>query len=214
VNAKRGFDYSNDNASNIHGPDKKTPVIFYMRKKESPALVIPGHLRFNLGKTEYEVDLVGEQHVGEKGLVGKYSKDGHVDLQIGAEAAADRSGYVVTIQTPDKDSGLILSDKKMYVVPAEGYVQRLTVVVPVSVELRKYIYVKSREGHVYSRIDASLRAKAKGIYFNGDAWSNPSGARNVDYDPELYSQEVTRRNKEKKQKIAEREETLKLFYKK
>jgi len=99
--------------------------------------------------------------------------------------------YEWTLTIESVDGGLIASsDEQMYRAPADGYQARLVIHMPAddpqwtddkSVEF----YLKSQGGKHYSRVKLSVMVGSEkpttGLSFH--AFINPSGSRNLEYDP-------------------------------
>ncbi len=212
-NTKRGFEYSADLEKDRFKPDPANPVIFKMRKKESPAFVIPGQFSLNLGKEiiEKELDLV-KRSLTEVGKLGtrKWAKDEHADLRIKVQQSKDQSNYTVTFTTPDSQSGITEKDGLFYVAPTEGYEATKIITIPIPTKMKKYLYVKSRQGGAYARLDTEINADKEGVHIAIKSWTNPNGSTNVDFDEEYYGQERRRKKEEADRKAIEREERKKL----
>lgn len=212
-NPKTSFGYSAISSHPIISPDPSNPVIFTMRKKEPATLVIPFEFGFGVGTEkkfeEKEVDLVQGQSY-RPGYLAKYSKSSHIDLLVKAEITEDKTNYRITFTTPDADSGITEKEVLLYMVPENGYESIKTITLPVESESQKHLYVKSRQGGVYARLDLKIKATKGGFSVNIKSWANPTGSRNVDYDPDMFSKELDRRMEEDKRKAIEREERKKL----
>lgn len=203
------YDYGGEREERLHKPDKNNPVIFYMRKKEPPTLVIPCSFGW-INKTvkEEEMDLTRcEQYTGK--IQENYGRLSHADLKARMEMSKGDTHYKLIIVTPDDGSGIIASDVLSYVPPESGYQPRLELIVPLSGELKKYLYVKSRAGKVYARLDTTIRVGEKDISIGMKAWTNPTGQRNVDYYPDLYMEHLTQKNDQEKRKSIELAEKVK-----
>lgn len=204
--------YYSPAAEKKHHPDKANPVIFKMRKKEPPTFVIPGGfgLSFVQGEVEKEIDLV-TRRATELGKLGtsKFLKNEHVDIRIKAKMSEDKANYNITFNTPDDNSGIVERAELLYVVPEEGYKPSKTVTVPVTSQVKKYIYIKSRKGSVYARLDIEIKANKENISLSIKSWTNSNGERNVDFDDAFYGEEKKRRAEESKRKAIEREERKK-----
>lgn len=207
-NNPSGFEYAAPIERDRHKPNRNKPVVFTMRKKEPPTLVIPGDFSRGLDSkgTEYELDLL-ERVLIQAGKLGKYSEKEHADLRIKATLSNDGSSYAVTFTSPDKKSGILVREDLLYVAPAEGYAPRQTITVSIPGKVEKHLYVKGRQGRLYSRLDIIISSnEGKNIGMNIKSWSNPTGSRNVDFDEDLYGQELDRVMVERKRRNVEREE--------
>ena len=211
---KTSFQYGAYLEKDIFKPDKNNPVVFHMRKKEPPTLVIPSKFGWKPDSAiEEEIDLIrGEMYTGN--IQRNFGRLAHADMKVKTALSKDKTHFKLTMVTPDHDSGIILSDQLLYVPPETGYQPRVDLAVPVSGEVKKHIYVKSRGGRVYSRIDTEVRAGQEEISISMKSWSNPNGIRNVDYDLESYIKELRRRDEENKQRGKELEERHKKYLEK
>lgn len=112
----------------------------------------------------------------------------NADLRIDAVFDADKKCWNVTYSVTNGPGGIVLSDKMLYEAPADGYSPSVAVTVTNVYGWRRYLYVKSREPAMYSRVlfehgdsigtNPSLRVSCK-------AWVNPYGDRNLEYDDRL-----------------------------
>lgn len=208
---ERNYYYS-PGAQKKHHPNPANPIIFTMRKKEAATFVIPGNFNLSLSAgSEMEIDLVKRRAV-EAGKLGtsKLLKDEHVDIRVKAKLSEDQANYNITFTTPDENSGIIEREEILYVVPEGGYQPSITITVPVASQFKKYLYIKSRQGSLYARLDIDIRANKENISLNIKSWTNPNSERNVDFDEEFYAQEELHKHEENKRKAIEREERKKL----
>lgn len=107
------------------------------------------------------------------------------DLRIDAAYDSDKECWNVTYSVTNGAGGIVLSDTMLYEAPADGYAPSVDVTVTNVYDWRRYLYVKSREPAVYSRVlfehnasigeNPSLRVSCK-------AWINPYGERSLEYD--------------------------------
>jgi hypothetical protein len=49
-------------------------------------------------------------------------------------------------------------------------------------KIRKYLYVKARNGNVYGRIDLTFSVNQEIAGINMQTWINPDGSRNLEYN--------------------------------
>jgi hypothetical protein len=214
---KEGYEYKNANnpltgvwADDIRtgkfNPDPTNPVTIKTRKKEPPVFVIPNEYRLLLNAT------VGEKEIclitGHRGKIGKlgtnsWAKDEHADVRLKA-VATDKRNHVITFTTSDKDAGLTMSDSLLYIVPADGYQPSLSLTTPSPGKTQIHLYVKGRQGTMFSRLDVEINATDESTVVHIQAWTNPGSSRNVDYDGKIYVQEIERRNEERKQRHREK----------
>lgn len=123
----------------------------------------------------------------------------HADLIIESVTIEPSHDFRITFRAPNASDGVILSDKQLFEAPEDGYGPSATVTVR-RVEFRPgYLYVRSREPPLYTRIQWELmpsehpmdRSKdAYGFYY--ETWMNPYGSRNletaVEVDPNLWKE--------------------------
>jgi hypothetical protein len=196
---KTGYEFSVENnlpisfrIDEFYVFDPAKPVIFKLRKKEPPATVIPWEyvsLLFNLKTSGYELDLI-KSDWDSPGQFGKapFLRDKHVDVLIKGKLAADQKSYELTVETPDQGSGVILGDTLLYVVPEQGYQQKEKLIVPLQNQMKKYVYIKSRNGKVYARLDFEIKTTEETMIVSMNSWTNPTGSRNVDYDEDMFGE--------------------------
>lgn len=174
--------------------DKLNPLTYTVRRKQPPTLVLKGDFAFSFAKDVpwYEIDLV--KLVGkQKGYLTRFeSKDLHIDLKAKASYSQVHSSYFIVLEETDASSGIVALDKMLYVPPQTGYENKCQIQVPVNSNTKKYLYVKGRQGRIYSRLDTTFKATADEVVMIVNGWTNPNGERNVDYDEELYSQYLDR----------------------
>jgi hypothetical protein len=168
----------------------EAPITYYLRKKEPPATVVPRELtlKLNQQRTEYEVDLI-EGSRAVPGTFGKarFQRTKHADFLVKYRLAEDRKNYELIFQAPDQESGVVLNDQLLYVAPEQGYLQAERTVIPITGEIKKFLYVKGRKGNLFSRVDLDIRARAdNSVIVTMKAWTNPAGSRTVDFDSEKY----------------------------
>ena len=178
------------NETDTFKANKKEPIIFRVRKKEPPTLVLLGEygISFENGVQWYEVDLI-KAKAKQKGYLARWeSKDLHIDVKATAAPSESGDEFTVTLEELDPGSGIIALDHKLYAAPETGYQQTYQVTVPTGSTITKYLYVKARSGQVYTRLDTEFNATARGLKMRVKSWTNPNGQRNVDFDEGLYSE--------------------------
>ncbi|MDX9794796.1 MAG: carboxypeptidase-like regulatory domain-containing protein [Kiritimatiellia bacterium] len=115
----------------------------------------------------------------------KHSATPNADLRIDAAFNTDKKCWNVTYSVTNGQGGIVLSDAMLYEAPADGYAPSVAVTVTNVYDGRRYLYVKSREPAVYSRVlfehgasigtNPSLRVSCR-------AWVNPYGDRSLEED--------------------------------
>lgn len=176
---------------NYH-PDPAKPVIYIVRKKEPPATVIPGRLSLVLNEqhSAYEVDLIKKSR-GDPGQFGKdpFQIAKHADFIIKGKASEDRKSFTITVEATDQASGVQLKDELLYMAPENGYLEKDSVAILPPGNVNKYLYVKGRNGKLFSRVDLEIRMQSNdSASVSLHSWTNPTGSRNVDFDDDKYGE--------------------------
>ena len=200
---KYGYEYSRDGSqpdifnywtyppNQPFHSDPINPVVFLVRKKEPPTLVIPGdfHPQLKYNEDVEAVDLV-ERQSWDIGPNAKYAHPELTqDIHIKVQRNEGGSDCVVTVSTLSSTDGVLMTNEVLYVAPAEGYQQAVEERFPMGVRDQvRHFYVKGRDGKLYARIDATIYAYPERLFFTMRTWANPRGGRNLDYDEELYRQ--------------------------
>jgi hypothetical protein len=154
--------------------------------------------------------MVGAERLVQKNIGTRIPYDGtsvNFDLQSGAEVKSGGDIRVTLTRTPlqikrgqqkydwiatvEAVSGGVIesSDEFMYRAPENGYEPKLTVSVSAdapnwSSEKGVAFYLKSRGGKTYGRVKAEFFTDSEKptTIFNVEAYTNPSGSRNLEYD--------------------------------
>jgi len=205
----QGYEYLVSNRANGHSGyendgskviDKNIPVVFTLRKKEPTTVVIPGDISvvYAKGVKFYEVDLI--EMVDEKayGLRRYHGDNAHADIKTRVEYSTVDDSYTFILEAPDSDSGIIALDQMLYALPPKGYISPFKIKVPNGQSVSTYLYVKSRNGLLYSRLDVKFAIGKEKVYFTAKAWTNPLGERNVDFDGEKYKEYIRKTDAEAK----------------
>jgi hypothetical protein len=189
--------FENDGSMVIN---RDNPVIFTMRKKEPPTVVLPGDfaLVYEKNVKEYELDLLLTEYDKPLDLQRYHGDNAHGDINTKLEYSAADDSYTFILETPDSDSGIIALDQLLYALPDSGYLTPFKVKVPNNKSVSTYLYVKSRGGQIYARLDAKFAVEKEKIYFAAKVWTNPIGERNVDYDSEKYKEYLRKTDAEAK----------------
>lgn len=186
------FEFENDNSkrsfSSDEGfvPDQNKPVIYTMRKKLPPTVVVPGEISVVFAKKVkyYEVDLIEMARGKPYALKEYHGDDAHADLKARLEYVTASDAYTFILQTPDVDSGIIDLNQPFYAPPASGYQKEYRVTVPAGQKKETWLYIKSRSGQLYSRLDIKFAVEKGEAYFAANVLTNPLGERNFDTDSE------------------------------
>lgn len=173
--------------SQVFHPDADRPEIFRMWKQAGAETLV----RNGIGRaipyngTPTSFDLMGGRVVANGG-------DLRVTLVRNPQAIQwGQRNYEWTVTIEALDGGLIASnDEQMYRAPAEGYQPRLVVHMPAndpdwtdSKDIA--IYLKLRGGRYYGRSELKLMVGSVRPVtpFSITSYLNPSGSRNLEYDP-------------------------------
>lgn len=102
------------------------------------------------------------------------------DLIITTSITEDKTGYTMHFETPEKDSGIIISDKLLARFPQADYEAKAELTIanqPPNAETRKYLYIKARDEKIYSRIALSAKPGEKNMLVRIACLSNLNGSR-------------------------------------
>jgi hypothetical protein len=208
---------TDDLIQNRTGED--TPAVIFLRKKgpQSFLIVSPSGNRGNgsifqtdgTNAVSRPLDLLAWK--SDPGW--KRSVTADADLRIDAAFNADKKTWNVTYSITNGPGGIVLVDKILYEAPADGYAPSVSMSVAVTnmQGLQCYLYVKSRDPAVYSRV---LFAHGIGFGTNMDlrvsckAWVNPYGDRNLEYDERVDGVYGVSNDLEKEAKAALRSKQL------
>lgn len=171
--------------------DPNQPVVFRVRKKEPPTLVIPGdfHPQLKYSGDVRAVDLV-QREVWKLGVdATREYPELTQDLLVTVQQDESKSECTVTLSTTNAMDGVLMSDDLLYVAPVSGYQSKVEFSLPMGARNEaKRFYLKGRGGNLYARIDVNLIAYPERLFFTMRTWANPRGERNLDYDETLYRQ--------------------------
>lgn len=182
--ARRGFSYFG--TQEIHKPDAKAPVVFRMWKAVGAERLITGEKFYGIvpdGRS-YAIDLL-EQQKTEGGDTGDIRVSIRRPGEVSSAATYDWSCTIEGV-----GGGVIsTSDEFMYRAPEDGYEPRHEVLVSAgdprwSDRAKRQIYIKSRGGKVFARLDVEIFANYRGeAVFSMVYFANPRGSPNLEYDP-------------------------------
>ena len=112
----------------------------------------------------------------------------NADLQINASFDVTGNHWIVTYAVTNGAEGLILSDTVLYEAPETGY-SPCTTFVMTNQHQTCYMYLKSRDPAVYSRImfKHDFMTDDQSLWISGKVWTNPYGDRNLEYDERIDS---------------------------
>lgn len=194
---KEGYEFKSENTyfsySNLtpqverHTPDKSAPALFTMWKLRGPEHLIQTKIWKRLlavDGTPTKIDLVTGQPVADGGdLVITLRRD-PLRIQPG-----QRFDWSATLEAP---TGGLAEMNALYQneAPAEGYDRSMSIEMRADSpkwqdEADRAFYLKSRDGQIYARVTVKIAAHydPPPASIRLEAYVNPSGSRNLEYDP-------------------------------
>ena len=181
------FKYSLMFREKVHKPDSANPVVFKMWKLAGaePMVEVEGFYGVSVDGKTYTFDLLHKKKIE--------SADGKGDLRIKVNRPVQiepKSKYDWSFVIEAVDGGIRETDETFkYLAPEGGYQSFLEV--PINAEdpgwserVKKSIYFRSRGGKIYGRLDIEVFSNYQndGV-FRVKGYINPSGSRNLEYDP-------------------------------
>jgi hypothetical protein len=109
----------------------------------------------------------------------------NADLRIDAAFDADRKHWNVTYSVTNGPGGVVLSDTMLCEAPADGYAPSVSATFTNGYDLKKYVYVKSRNPEVYSRVmfvHGAEGGAVPALRVSCKTWTNPYGDRSLEFD--------------------------------
>jgi hypothetical protein len=171
-----------------HHPDPSNPVVLKMWKLQGAEPLIYNAQTFNLPSdgSPVRIDFAAGKTVADGGDLIVAIK--HGQQPAGASVTKyDWSAEVTAVDGGLKEAGQRVTN--MHLAPESGYVPSISVEMPAtrndwSRTYTRSFYVKSR-GRLYARISFDLHSIPSGgpSYVSLKSWVNPSGSRNLEYDP-------------------------------
>jgi len=170
-------------------PDKKSPVCFQIRRKESEQ-------SFIIEKNDVEFNFKASGSNNTRGydflesrlteIVSKNSdsvKSPYCDLQVMASLNTNTATWTVTLRAGGTNDGIIVSDNKLYTAPTNGYVREYSFALEDhKTPEKKFIYVSSRNEALHTRLEIySVGAMDSSAWIHAMSATNPFG--NPDLEP-------------------------------
>lgn len=172
-------------------PDPLNPVTFHVRKKG------PGEFMMQ----ERSVDILFMLRHSGKGMGHDFIQQRHIsnvekmggdagyvfDMKVTATFNAKDSTWEVMLAPGDVNGGLLLSDQLLYEAPADGYQPEYAFTAERRKAFKaKYIYLKSREPAIFTRIEiVGIAADDQKFRLTGQSVTNPYGERNLEQATDL-----------------------------
>jgi len=109
------------------------------------------------------------------------------DLQAKATFNTNNSAWTVEMKPGNSGGGIVASDKMLYEAPRDGYQPEYIIVTKDrKYPNEKYVYLKSRDPTVYTRVEIEhITANKEYLRLSGRAVTNPYGERNLEQATDL-----------------------------
>lgn len=193
---KDGYEFDRRGSAYFAAPDreqlirhtsKESPLVLTMRKKGESTFLIhkDGRVNFFRPGGVQKVDIVERKALGGRGDPGQ-DGSGPSDLRIEATFSEDAQRWDITISSSVDDGGMLVTERVLYEAPAEGYGGEHRESVGLRGARKPLSFcLKSRRPPIYSRVDVQIGADKTACIVSYEAWVNPYGLRNLEYEPEL-----------------------------
>jgi hypothetical protein len=111
----------------------------------------------------------------------------YTDIIVDGEYDENAKTWTVTLCATNGTDGMILDNRLLHEAPADGYVKQCAIRVTNLYDQTKYIYLRSRQPTVYSRIELTYNlcydlGKPDYLRVLYDFCMNPYGERNFEFD--------------------------------
>ncbi|MBI9019463.1 MAG: hypothetical protein JEZ07_19615 [Phycisphaerae bacterium] len=110
------------------------------------------------------------------------------DVRLSIKLAPNKNSYIVTLTVFEPSSGIVLNNRKLKWTPAKGYQNKISLNVPIkpskSAKRKQstpvhHIYLKTRQGTTYSRLDFYPKIEGEKLIINIQSWSNDKSSQNL-----------------------------------
>jgi len=182
------FTYAEGSPSK-HVPDKTKPVIYHLRKKLLPEVVLMKNTDFAMvvnkiwsGKP-LGFDLIRQWKVEDFENPMHDYRPLYADLVMTATLNTNSGQWAVTLSMGNTNGGLMTTEQLLYEAPASGYQAEYTFTPTNSPRFGKVMrfYLKSREPALYTRLDVeAIRVSPEELRLEGTTWINPYGDRDME----------------------------------
>jgi hypothetical protein len=182
-----GFDYTS--GPDIMSPNPRNPIIFLLHKKGAPEPLI--HVAGTGLHTMRDFLLAADGEPTEISLRdGNLNSAGQADLRVEFQAGPPLSNFPSRISWQCRvtipSGGLIQTDEEFpFLAPEDGYQladQWRIDATNWTQEVDRQYYVKLQDGN-FGRIKLRVKGVPDRAYFRMESFLNPSGSRNLEYDP-------------------------------
>lgn len=146
---------------------KEFPATVVMRKKKEEALLIGYRGQYDRGDLYLET-VQGKSKQVSVDILAEYEnrkKPEYTDLQISACFDPTNACWTLTFRAPDGHGGLVNRNELLFEAPVGGYVPEVIFKIAIkdrSTEDKNYLYLKSREQGLYTR-----------VLYRYDSWDDP-----------------------------------------
>lgn len=173
--------------------DKTTPVLFRLRKQGDTAFLLENkycecQISVNeSGKTK-GYDFIHQKQIRNLETSVLNGETLTCDLRIKATFNTNNATWIVVLSSGSTNGGIIVSEQLFYEAPKDGYQSEYTFVPEDRKPLKaKYVYLKSREPAIYTRLELDNCNAGKSFFrLNGEiAVTNPYGDRNLEQATDL-----------------------------
>jgi len=205
---KEGYEFDRKTSAYFAAPNREelirrtsieNPLIMTMRKKGDATFLV-----HNKGRVDF-VPPGGVQRIDlleKKSLRGKASPDRtdtppwDISIEASFSEEAQRWGFIIA-SSDETQQGVFVSEGPLYEAPAENYKSEHRE----SVGLKNFrkslsLCVRSRNSAIYSRVDLEFSCGKERCIVSYDAWVNPYGSRNLEYNKDLKKEWELRRQLE------------------
>jgi hypothetical protein len=180
--SRSSFEYANPFEPNFHQPDRANPVVFHLRRKGKAEPLVHHYVKLPLNRDGDAVRLDLQ--------TGRPSATGQLELrawkQNGPDATTRRFDWWLTLHIPG--GGLLETEEEFpFRAPEDGYVEALKHKFVASEEegwqsgIKRQYFLAFGIPRKHARLNLRLQAQGSMCYL--DLWVNPSGSRNLEYDP-------------------------------
>ncbi len=198
-NPSLDFQYAEHGNQKPFIADKKTPVIFRLRKQSDTAFLLET-MDWNCqiavsesGKSK-GYDLVRREPVRDMARLVLNDEPLVCDIRMKAAFITNATTWTVVLSPGNTTGGIIVSEQLLFEAPDTGYQPEYAFTPEERKPLKtKYVYLRSRNPAIYSRLEIEYcTVDKKFVRIRGKSVTNPYGDRNLEQSTDL-PYEVTKR---------------------
>jgi len=178
---------------------KNDPLIISVRKKNDPTFLVQKEGRINLlPPTTIKKNNFIQRKRSRRSVILDQSAKRNWDLMVSATYLEEVQQWNITFSASGKEGGLLVTDSPAFEAPEDGYIYEYIESVPVE-DIRRNLYlcIKSRDASLYSRVEIKLNVGKKMCIMSYEAWINPYGKRNLEFDEGLNEEWKLRKRLER-----------------